>query len=225
MWDRRRQAHHATFFFFFFFFNDNCKDKEQSAVTIQSARLTKQNLAQLHKASMAMIIHHLVRGRDVPISAATGPELQQRCCKSAGCSAAQNGAPSQSPRLLRPFSRVWDRRRQAHHATPTRTRRRTWTRCVLEVFEIEHNRATRICRYFWCSCLERLKRSSFRWLSTECHATFWTLIVILIDTLWKLKTIIWKIPMDVYETKTVKFDTRSIIWFGACEARSGETQF
>ena len=31
-------------------------------------------------------------------------------------------------------------------------------------------------------CLERLKRSSVRWLRMECHVAFWTLIVILIQS-------------------------------------------
>ena len=31
-------------------------------------------------------------------------------------------------------------------------------------------------------CLERLMRSSLRWLPTECHVAFWTLIVILIQS-------------------------------------------
>ena len=76
-------------------------------------------------------------------------------------------------------------------------------------------RATRIYRYFLYSSLfgaiEEIKSS------TECHVAFWTLIVILIQsgrtpkTLWKSKTIIWKVQMGVCETKTFESDTRSII--------------
>ena len=46
---------------------------------------------------------------------------------------------------------------------------------------------------------------------------FWTLTVILTqskrtpNTLWKSKTIIWKVPMNVFETKTFVSDTESII--------------
>ena len=45
----------------------------------------------------------------------------------------------------------------------------------------------------------------------------WTLIVILIqskrtpNTLWKSKTIIWKVLMGVFETKIFESDTRSIV--------------
>ena len=54
---------------------------------------------------------------------------------------------------------------------------------VPEVFEIEC-RGQRAAADFSCvlPCLERLKRSSLRWLPMECHVAFWTLIVILIQS-------------------------------------------
>ena len=89
---------------------------------------------------------------------------------------------------------------------------------VLEVFEIEYCRGQRSSADISCvlPCSVRLKRSSLRWLPTECHVAFWTLIDSHsigknANTLWKSKTIIWKVQMGVCETKTFESDTRSII--------------
>ena len=91
-------------------------------------------------------------------------------------------------------------------------------------------RATRICRYFLCSSLfgaiEEIKCSlvaygmpcGFLDFDRGSHP-----IEKNANTLWKSKTIIWKVPMSVFETKTCVSDTNSIIGFGACEASSGET--
>ena len=55
--------------------------------------------------------------------------------------------------------------------------------CAPEVFEIEC-RGQRASADISCvlPCLERLKRSSLRWLPKECHVVFRTLIVILIQS-------------------------------------------
>ena len=79
--------------------------EEQSKVTSHGA-LTGHNRKEhvLRKACVAKIIHHLMRGRHVPISTTAESEFQQRRCESTDCGASQNGAPSQPPRLLRPAS-------------------------------------------------------------------------------------------------------------------------
>ena len=91
-------------------------------------------------------------------------------------------------------------------------------------------RATRICTYILCSSLfgaiEEIKCSlvaygvpcGFLDFDRDSHS-----IEKNANTL-KSKTIILKIPMSVFETKTFVSDTNSIIGFGACEASSGETQ-
>ena len=79
-------------------------------------------------------------------------------------------------------------------------------------------RATRICRYFLCSSLfgaiEEMKSSlvaygvpcGFLDLDCDSHS-----IGKNANTLWKSKTIIWKVQMGVCGTKTFESDTRAII--------------
>ena len=60
---------------------------------------------------------------------------------------------------------------------------------------------------------------------------FWTLIVILIQSgrmpthSGKSKTIIWKVQMDVCETKTFESDTRSIIGLMPAKREVEKPQF
>ena len=92
-------------------------------------------------------------------------------------------------------------------------------------------RATRICRYFLCSSLFGAIEEIKCWLvayGVPCGFLDFDRDSHSIEkkrqhTL-KSKTIIWKIPMSVFETKTFVSDTNSIIGFGACEASIGETQ-
>ena len=79
-------------------------------------------------------------------------------------------------------------------------------------------RATRICRYFVFSSLfgsiGEIKSllvaygvpCGFLDLDCDSHA-----IEKNANTLWKSKTIFWKVPMSVFETKTFESDTKSII--------------
>ena len=79
-------------------------------------------------------------------------------------------------------------------------------------------KATRICRNFLCSSLfgaiEDIKSMlvacgvpcGFLDLDCDSHS-----IEMNANTLWKSKTIIWKVLMGVFETKTSESDTRSII--------------
>ena len=84
-------------------------------------------------------------------------------------------------------------------------------------------RATGICRYLLCSSLlsviEEIKSSL---VAHDRDSHFFEKNA---NTLFKSKTIIWKVQMGVCEPKTFESDTRSINGFGACEADSGETQF
>ena len=79
-------------------------------------------------------------------------------------------------------------------------------------------RATHVCRYFLCSSLfgaiEEIKSSlvaygvpcGFLDLDCDSHS-----IEKNANTLWKSKTIVWKVLMGVFETKTFESDTRSIV--------------
>ena len=90
-------------------------------------------------------------------------------------------------------------------------------------------RATRISRNFLCSSLfgaiEEIKPLllacvvPYGLLDLDCDSHS---IEMNANTLWKSKTIIWKVLMGVFETKTFESDTRSITGFGACEASSGK---
>ena len=89
---------------------------------------------------------------------------------------------------------------------------------VPEVFEFEC-RGQRASADISCvlPCLERLKRSSLRWLPLECHMAFWTLIVILIQSKrtpthsGSRRPPSGKFRWCVFETKTFESDTKSII--------------
>ena len=90
--------------------------------------------------------------------------------------------------------------------------------CARGVRDRVLQRATRICRYFLCSSLfgeiEEIKSSLVAhgvpcvFLDLDCDSLS---IGNNANTLWKSKTIIWKVQMGVCETKTFESDTRSII--------------
>ena len=94
--------------------------------------------------------------------------------------------------------------------------------CVNECARVVRHRvtqrATRICRYFLCSSLFRVGGKiksllvacgvSYGFLDLDCDSHS---IDKNANTLRKSKTIIWKVPMSVFETKTFVTGTKSII--------------
>ena len=92
--------------------------------------------------------------------------------------------------------------------------------CVKECAKVVRDRmqrATRICRHFlcssWLSVVVEIKSLliaygvPYGFLDLDCDSHS---IGKNANTLWKSKTIIWRIQMGVYETKTFESDTRSI---------------
>ena len=100
-----------------------------------------------------------------------------------------------------------------------------FARCVRDRMQ----RATRICRYFLSSssfgAIEEIKSllvaygvpCGFLDLACDSHS-----IEKNANTLWKSNTIIWKVPMSVFETKIFESDTKIDHWFGAREKHKSD---